>query len=318
MKPRGEFGLIEFIKGHFNQPEGVIGIGDDCAVVPSGDGELLFSTDLLVEGVHFLRHKSSPEDVGWKAAAVNLSDIAAMGGIPVATFLSIALPKEAQGEWVERFIKGYEEISRRYNVPLLGGDTTSSLRDIVINVGVLGRASSGRCIKRNGALVGHSIYVTGNLGDSAAGLQAILNDWEKTPAVTSLINSHMRPTPKLQEGYALMNTGLIGAMMDISDGIASDLNHILKASEVGAQVSMDKIPMSNDLKSICKIHELDPYALAVGGGEDYELLFTAPECIEECVDFPVYKIGEIVENKTFRWLKDGIDTDFNIDGFNHF
>jgi thiamine-monophosphate kinase len=286
--------------------------------VPSGEGELLFSTDLLVEGVHFLRYKSSPEDVGWKAAAVNLSDIAAMGGTPVATFLSIALPKEAQGEWVERFIKGYEKISRRYNVPLLGGDTTSSLRDIVINVGVLGRAPSGRCIKRNGALAGHSIYVTGNLGDSAAGLQAILNDWEMTPAVTSLINSHMKPTPRLREGYALMNTGLIGAMMDISDGIASDLNHILRASEVGAQVSLDKIPMSDDLKSICKIYELDPYALAVGGGEDYELLFTAPECIEECVDFPVYKIGEIVENNTFRWLKDGIDTDFNIDGFNHF
>ena len=118
---KGEFELIGHIKDMFRVPSEVYGIGDDCAIIPAGEGELLFSTDLLIEGVHFLRKESSPEDVGWKAAAVNLSDIAAMGGNPVATFLSIALPKDAQGDWAERFIEGYARISRLYDVPLLGG-----------------------------------------------------------------------------------------------------------------------------------------------------------------------------------------------------
>lgn len=318
IRKSGEFGFIDYIRTFFEVPEKVLGIGDDCAILPSGEGELLYSTDMLLEGVHFLRDSASPEDIGWKSLAVNLSDIAAMGGVPEATFLSIALPKDAQGDWAERFIAGYAELSKRFNIPLLGGDTTSSLHDIAVNVGVLGRAPCGKSVRRSGALVGHAIFVTGFLGDSAAGLQAILNGWEKTPVVTSLISSHIKPTPRLHEGYALMNTGLIGAMMDVSDGVASDLRHILEESGVGAQVFLDKIPMSDNLKFICNKYKLDSYALAVGGGEDYELLFTAPECIEECVDFPVYKIGEIIEENTFRWLKDGIDTDLNIKGFNHF
>ena len=184
MKSRGEFGFIDYIKANFPAQDGTIGIGDDCAVMTASEGELLFSTDLLMEGVHFLRSESSPEDVGWKAAAVNLSDIAAMGGIPVATFLSIALPKDAQGEWAERFIEGYTQISRTYDVPLLGGDTTSSLRDIAVNVGVLGRCPSGKRLMRSGAKVGETIYVTGPLGDSAGGLQAILKGIERTENVT--------------------------------------------------------------------------------------------------------------------------------------
>ena len=146
MSSRGEFGFIDFIKERFSCPEGMIGIGDDCAVMPCGEGELIYSTDMLMEGVHFLRNAASPEDIGWKSLAVNLSDIAAMGGTPVATFLSIALPKDAQGEWAERFIAGYAQLSHKFGVPLLGGDTTSSLRDIAINVGVLGRVPYGRSI----------------------------------------------------------------------------------------------------------------------------------------------------------------------------
>ncbi|WP_406043007.1 thiamine-phosphate kinase, partial [Succinimonas sp.] len=234
MSRRGEFGFIDFIRSNFPDPEGTTGIGDDCAVMPSGEGELLFSTDLLMEGVHFLRNESSPEDVGWKAAAVNLSDIAAMGGTPVATFLSIALPKDAQGEWADRFIEGYTDISRQFDVPLLGGDTTSSLRDIAVNVGVLGRCPSGRRLMRNGAKVGETIYVTGPLGDSAGGLQAILKGIERTEVVTRLIERHKRPVPRIEAGRILMESGKAGAMMDISDGIGSDLRHIMKASGVGA------------------------------------------------------------------------------------
>ena len=318
MKNRGEFGFIDMIRQHFDVPVGMLGIGDDCAVIPAGESEFIYSTDMLMEGVHFLRDAASPEDIGWKSLAVNLSDIAAMGGTPTATFLSIALPKDVQGEWAERFIAGYAELSRQFNVPLLGGDTTSSLRDIAINVGVLGRAPLGKSVKRNGASVGHGIYVTGNLGDSAGGLQAILNNWDKTQEVESLIQSHIKPMPRIDEGQALMNTGLIRAMMDISDGIASDLRHILKASGVGAEVHLDRIPTSNNLKWVCDKYKKNAYALAVGGGEDYELLFTAPVGIEDLVDFPIYRIGEVVPGNSLIWMENGNAVDFDVQGFNHF
>ena len=315
---RGEFGFIDMIRQRFNVPVGMMGIGDDCAVIPAGKSEFIYSTDMLMEGVHFLRDVASPEDIGWKSLAVNLSDIAAMGGTPSATFLSIALPKDVQGEWAERFIEGYAELSKRLNVSLLGGDTTSSLRDIAINVGVLGRVPPGKSVKRSGASVGHGIYVTGNLGDSAGGLQAILNNWDKTQEVESLIQSHIKPMPRIEEGQALMNTELIGAMMDISDGIASDLRHIMKASGVGAEVHLDRIPMSYNLKWACEKYGKNAYALAAGGGEDYELLFTAPADIEDLVDFPIYRIGEVVPGNSLTWLENGNAVDFDVQGFNHF
>ena len=315
---RGEFGFIDMIRQRFDVPVGMMGIGDDCAVIPAGKSEFIYSTDMLMEGVHFLRDVASPEDIGWKSLAVNLSDIAAMGGTPSATFLSIALPKDVQGEWAERFIEGYAELSKRLNVPLLGGDTTSSLRDIAINVGVLGRVPPGKSVKRSGASVGHGIYVTGNLGDSAGGLQAILNNWDKTQEVESLIQSHIKPMPRIEEGQALMNTELIGAMMDISDGIASDLRNIMKASGVGAEVHLDRIPMSYNLKWACEKYGKNAYVLAAGGGEDYELLFTAPADIEYLVDFPIYRIGDIVPDNSLTWLENGCPVDFDIKGFSHF
>ena len=318
MSQRGEFGFIDYIKANFPVQEGTIGIGDDCAVMPAGEGELLFSTDLLMEGVHFLRNESSPEDVGWKAAAVNLSDIAAMGGTPVATFLSIALPKEAQGEWAERFIEGYTDISRRYGVPLLGGDTTSSLRDIAVNVGVLGRCPSGKRLMRTGAKVGETIYVTGPLGDSAGGLQAILKGIDRTEETDVLIGRHKRPVPRIDAGKVLMESGKVGAMMDISDGIASDLRHIMKASGVGAIVALDRLPYSEQLHSVCAEHGWDRFELATSGGEDFELLFTGPEGLENVMDIKVYPIGRIVQGNDLTWTLDGKKADFDFNGYKHF
>jgi thiamine-monophosphate kinase len=280
--------------------------------------EILFSTDLLMEGVHFLREESSPEDVGWKAAAVNLSDIAAMGGSPVATFLSIALPKDAQGEWAEKFIAGYAQISRQYNVPLLGGDTTSSLRDIAINVGVMGKCPAGKALCRDGARVGDTVYVTGPLGDSAGGLQVILKGIERGTKESVLVERHKRPVPRVVEGKALRETGLVGAMMDISDGIASDLRHILKASGVGAEVDLAKLPISEELASTCKKYGWDAFELAAGGGEDFELLFTAPAEIASMLDFPVYPIGKIVAGNELLWMHNGAESDFEAMGYKHF
>lgn len=315
-----EFGLIDFIKSHTTAPDGVVGIGDDCAVIGGAERDTLISTDLVVEGVHFLRSKASPEAVGWKSAAVNLSDIAAMGGEPTATFLSIALPSDAQGEWAERFVEGYAEISRLFGVPLLGGDTTSSLRDIAINVGVMGSCERGKALLRSGARLGDAIFVTGTLGDSGAGLKAMLADLDNSrEEVYYVVSRHLRPTPRIKEGLALSRTGIVGAMMDISDGIASDLRHILQASGVGAEVELQSLPISPALEHICQREGWDKYALATSAGEDYELLLTAPEEIAQMVDFPLHKIGKIVDgNADIRWLKEGKEIEFNTKGFTHF
>lgn len=318
MSTRGEFGFIDFIKGHFPCPDGICGIGDDCAVIPSSEGDLLFSTDLLMEGVHFLRDESSPEDVGWKAAAVNISDIAAMGGIPVATFLSIALPEDAQGEWAERFMEGYAQISRRYDVPLLGGDTTSSLRDIAVNVGILGRCQAGKCLMRSSAKVGETIYVTGPLGDSAGGLQVILKGLERSEEMNVLVNRHKRPVPRVREGQMLMESGRVSAMMDISDGIASDLRHIMKASGVGAVVALDRLPCSPELLSVCAGQGWDRYGLQTSGGEDFELLFTGPAGLEYELDFHIYPIGETVCGNALTWTVNEEPVDFDYNGYTHF
>ena len=318
MSSSGEFGFIDYINAVFPVPEGTVGIGDDCAVLPAGEGELLFSTDLLMEGVHFLRSESSPEDVGWKAAAVNLSDIAAMGGKPVATFLSIALPKDAQGEWAERFIEGYRQISSQYDVPLLGGDTTSSLRDIAVNVGILGRCQSGKRLMRSGAKVGETIYVTGPLGDSAAGLQAILKGIRRSEEVKTLIERHKRPLPRVDAGVILIQSGKVGAMMDISDGIASDMRHIMKASKVGAVIALDRLPLSSELISVCAEQGWDRYWLSTSGGEDFELIFTGPDGLENELDIKVYPVGKIVDGNELTWTVEGSAVDYDYMGYKHF
>lgn len=318
MSSSGEFGFIDYINAVFPVPEGTVGIGDDCAVLTAGEGELLFSTDLLMEGVHFLRSESSPEDVGWKAAAVNLSDIAAMGGKPVATFLSIALPKDAQGEWAERFIEGYRQISSQYDVPLLGGDTTSSLRDIAVNVGILGRCQSGKRLMRSGAKVGETIYVTGPLGDSAAGLQAILKGIRRSEEVKTLIERHKRPLPRVDAGVILIQSGKVGAMMDISDGIASDMRHIMKASKVGAVIALDRLPLSSELISVCAEQGWDRYWLSTSGGEDFELLFTGPDGLENELDIKVYPVGKIVDGNELTWTVEGSAVDYDYMGYKHF
>ena len=318
---KGEFGFIDYIKTHFAgvAESCLVGIGDDCAVIPVGEqGDIVVTTDMLVEGVHFLRSEATPEQVGHKAAAVNLSDIAAMGATPIATFLSVALPKDAQGEWAERFVEGYAAISKQWSVPLLGGDTTGSLRDVAINVGVMGRVESGRALLRSGARVGDTIFVTGPLGDSGAGLKAMLECTERTDEVEYLISRHHCPTPRLSEGRVLAATGLVGAMMDISDGIASDLRHILRASGVGAVVDLDLLPVSAQLEHVCSAERWDKFTLAASAGEDFELLFTAPAEIATLVDFPLYPIGRIVEGEGLEWRLGGAPIAFDKQGFTHF
>ena len=297
----GEFSLVELFKSASPAPEGVLGIGDDCAIIPQRDGyESLVSADMLVEGVHFLREAISPYDLGWKSAAVNVSDIAAMGGRPKASFLSLSLPSELDAGWIKEFAAGYLELSSKYGVALLGGDTTASLSGICINVTVYGECPAGAAVRRDAALPGDKICVTGTLGDSAAGL-AIVKGIGAPDSVTALWlkDRHFRPTPKVEAGLRLAATDGIGAMMDISDGLGSDLRHILTLSETGAVVDVNALPLSPQLRLFAENSGLDPLELALEGGEDYELLFTARPYAE--IPVPHTVIGEITGDGKLIW-----------------
>lgn len=313
MIPEGEFGLIERIRSRFETPAGITGIGDDCAVIPQNSGEdTLVSTDMLVEGVHFLLEGISPWQLGWKSAAVNISDIAAMGGSPVGSFLSFALPRDISPQWIDGFLDGYGSISREYGVPLLGGDTTASESGLCISVTVMGKCPAGQGRRRNAAKVGDMICVTGPLGDSAAGLRAILSGDTASDIAQLLVKRHCQPIPRVKEGLSLAGCGGVHAMMDISDGIGSDLRHILDESGVGAEVDVQAVPLSDELRTFCTERGLDALELAISGGEDYELLFTAEEGCNPGI--PFYRIGRITGESGIIWK--GGDRDYN--GFRHF
>jgi thiamine-monophosphate kinase len=311
----GEFGFIGRIRERFPAPEGVTGIGDDCAVIPQRDGrDTLVSTDMLIEGTHFLRDDIPPYRLGWKSAAVNVSDIAAMGGTPTATFLSVALPPGLEAGWTDEFLRGFADLSKRFGVALLGGDTTASPDRICINVAVLGECPAGTAHLRSAARPGDLVCVTGMLGDSAAGLKAILGGVERDADIQALIERHYLPLPRVTEGLRLAAAPGVHAMMDISDGIGSDLRHILDASGVGAEVFVEAIPLSPALERACARLGWDAAELAVCGGEDYELLFTVDPEAEKTLDVPHTVIGRILSGNGIRWSGNGR----SFSGFDHF
>ena len=321
---KGEFEIIERIRQIMEEvavPEkGSMGIGDDCAVIEAG-GQIIVSTDMLVEGSHFLFSDIDPYDLGWKSAAVNISDIAAMGGAPVGTFLSLGLPKGLSDEWIDAFSRGYRDLSLRYGAKLLGGDTTSSPLGVVINVTVTGRIPEGsRLLKRSAAKPGDLIAVGGNLGDSGGGLKLILGSAERGEDEQILIKRHYRPIPQISLGQQLAANGKTHAAMDISDGLAGDLMHILKASGVDARVHLDKLPISDELRRCSLRYGWDSALLAATAGEDYVLLFTAApdaELPEGCT-----VVGSILERQTeqanIQWMRNGNPLRESLSGFTHF
>lgn len=315
IKELGEFGLIEEISRSITPPPGILGIGDDCAVIPQLSGmETLVSSDMLIEGTHFLMDDISAYRLGWKSAAVNISDIAAMGGRCTGSFLSYALPQGMQKEWMEEFFRGYNEVSAIYGCPLLGGDTTSSPDCLCISVTVIGECPAGSSRKRSDAREGDLICVTGPLGDSAAGLQVILQGCERDEDAQTLIERHYLPRPRIREGMAIAATEGAHAMMDISDGIGSDLRHILKASGCGAEIDTASIPMSEELKRKCSALGWDALKLAISGGEDFELLFTISEEAEKTLDIEHFVIGRISSGSELIWK----GSDNNYTGYSHF
>ena len=291
MRMYGEFDFIESISKMFSSMpnNGFEGIGDDCAVLPIGDDEaLVFTSDMLNEGVHFLTDKSTPFQIGYKSLMVNISDVAAMGAKPAATLLSLALPKDKFGEWSAEFMRGYKKASKKYGVKLVGGDTVGSKSGVCISVTAIGRAPMANIKRRSAAKVGEIIMVTGKLGASAAGLRDVLAG----KLSTRNAKLHLMPEARVKEGVWLGAQPEVHAMMDISDGIASDLQHIIDQSKKGAIISEQNIPVARGAS----------FRDAMCGGEDYELLFTVDkhkvdeltQRFEELFGKPLYKIGRIV------------------------
>ena len=289
MRMYGEFDFIGDIREMFAKlpKNGFEGIGDDCAVLPMGDEALVFTSDMLNEGIHFLTDKSSAFQIGYKSLMVNISDVAAMGAKPVATLLSLALPEELFGEWSKEFMRGYHKASKKYGVKLVGGDTTKSESGVCISVTAIGRAPLANIKRRSAAKVGDVVMVTGKLGASAAGLRDVLAGELKTRNA----KTHLMPEAHVLEGEWLGTQECVHAMCDVSDGVASDLQHILDESKKSAIVS--ELP-------IVKGATWDD---AFGGGEDYKLLFTVErrkadelsQQFESKFGRPLYKIGRIVK-----------------------
>jgi thiamine-monophosphate kinase len=269
----GEFGLIERIRRMTPTARGVrIGIGDDCAWVNHTAGSSLITADLLIEGVHFDLKWTSLFALGYKSLAVNLSDIAAMGGVPAYAIVSLGIPAKFTSQQVDEFYRGFNSLARKCQVALIGGDTNISPM-LIVSVCLIG-APPARPVRRSGAKAGEDIYVTGTLGDSALGLEQLRNKSRpaNSVAVRQLLARHHQPTPRLTAGALLAREKLATAMIDVSDGLLQDLGHICKASNTGAVIWHEQLPLSAAFRALAGKNRT---RFALGGGEDYELLFCA-------------------------------------------
>ena len=329
VKNVGEFGLISRLTSGAKQGSGVVtGIGDDAAVTALTPGmQLLTSTDMLLEDVHFRRRWHDPYRLGRKSLAVNISDIAAMGGIPRWALLSLAIPADVSLDFLDLFTAGFLSLAEEQGVSLVGGDTCASRSGLVISVTIMGEQFPKQILRRSGARPGDEIWVTGTLGDAAAGLKLL----ERQPPLYGdeekvLVARLLDPAPRTAAGRALATSGLVTAMIDVSDGVLSDFGHIAELSKVGGTIQLGRIPLSNAFlaDSRSSLSALQP--LALSGGEDYELCFTAPPDHREKIDYLMKKcgvqvtpVGIVTNSKEVVVVNpDGSRYDVPNCGFNHF
>ncbi len=305
----GEDELIEAIRRVVSDdhPGVVLGIGDDAALVAPGAGEAVLTTDMLVEGVHFERGSIPPRDLGAKAIVVNVSDVAAMAGSPRYALVSLALPPEVDAAWVVELAAGMRAACDEHAMALVGGDTNRA-PVVTISVTVVGEVAPGRAVRRSGARVGDAIVVTGELGGAAGGLALSRAHPARIAAALSepwgraLADALARPVARVGEARTLAEAGAT-AMMDLSDGLAKDLARLCRASGVGARVELARVPVTAALREGAGTLGVDPLALALGGGEDYELLATLPPgsvaaargALRERFGVPLAEIGTVVE-----------------------
>lgn len=304
------------------------GVGDDCAIIDTGAGRIAVTCDMMALGTHFLPD-ADPEDVGYKALAVNLSDLAAAGAVPRAFFLSIGLPRRDDG-WLADFSRGLMKIARESGCALLGGDTTRTPEvqgrhaPVTISITAMGDLPAGMGLTRKGAKPGDDIWVSGTVGDAYAALKCRWGAWSVMPDLEPELFARMdRPTPRIALGQALL--GAASAAADISDGLLADLGHILERSGVSAEIEWEKIPTSVALQSMTPARQ---HEAALAGGDDYELIFTAPPSSAERIyeagllsGTPVTRIGRVIE-RTSRAVTvrtpDGRPVLLVTEGFDHF
>lgn len=316
----GEFGFIDKIAASQRSSElgKAIGIGDDCAVIPAREGySYVITSDMLIEGKHFLAERITPWELGYKSLGVSLSDIAAMGATPLYSFLSISLPPYLTTEWADSFLEGYNS----FGIPLLGGDTTSAREGtMAISVTVIGECKNENIKYRSGANAGDYIVVTGELGSSAAGFKALgAEGWETLKA------THHLPHIDIKEGIWLGSRSEVTAMMDISDGVSSDIRHICRKSSCGANIAIEKLPINDMCIKFCTENSIEVAELALSGGEDYKLLLTVQKegfaslerDFEQEFGKKLFKIGEIEETKKIRYANKGKEVAIKT-GFTHF
>jgi thiamine-monophosphate kinase len=300
----GEFGLIDRIRKWTTSTDPALlqGIGDDVAVIEMRNKILLVTTDILIEGIHFNRSWIDSYRLGKKALIINLSDIAAMGGIPKYFLISLGVPKNLSLPFVSSFYRGLKEEAKRFHIDLIGGDTSLSPK-IVVNICLIGEGKKGDLLFRRGAKVGDDLFVSGTLGDAALGLK-ILQKEGATGRPKGLIGRHLSPTPRIKLGQALARHHLATAMIDVSDGLLIDTTHLLEENGVGARIWEDRIPLSRSYRKWIHSYSKNPYQIALTGGEDYELLFAAsPEIRKRISDLssvlkiPITWIGEILPQR---------------------
>jgi thiamine-monophosphate kinase len=295
--PLPEKALIRRIRSQANTGSAVVaGIGDDCSVLrlPKGH-EVLITTDFSLEGVHFRREWHPPESVGHRCLTRGLSDIAAMGGVPRAAFVSLALPRNLQQNWVDRFLAGFLKLAQQFSVSLAGGDTAQSPAGVLADIVVLGSVPCGESILRSGARPGDNLYVTGFLGEAAGALERMFQ-YPKRRLDPKLYPRHFFPLPRIEVGSFLRKNRLATAMIDLSDGLSTDLSHICEESGVGAELITEAIPRGSIGNPFQEVN----LRWALHGGDDYELLFTAPSRVQmpkKIAGVPVTRIGQITRGK---------------------
>ncbi len=290
-----------------------VGIGDDCAVLrlPRGH-EVLVTTDFSLEGVHFRRQWHRAEAVGHRCLTRGLSDIAAMGGEPLAVFLSLALPSNLEQRWADEFISGLLKLASRFKVPLAGGDIAQSPAGALADIMVMGSVPRGKAILRSGASAGDRIYVTGSLGGSAATL-ALLRQGRNLR--TRDYPQHFEPTPRIEIGRVLREKKLATAMVDLSDGLSVDVRHICEESEVGAKIDARTLPLAQ-IGTARRVVDED---FALHGGEDYELLFTARKGVPpKIAGVSITCIGEITRGRRVVLVRGGRERELKPRGWEHF
>ena len=328
----GEFGLIARIKNSWpsSSPQVIQGIGDDAAVSSLGPGNDLVSTvDLLIEDVHFDLSFIDAYPLGRKSLAVNLSDLAAMGAAPRWLLISLALPSHLGVDFTDQFFAGMRAAAQPHGVSLIGGDTSSSPDRLFISLTLLGEGKKESLVFRRGAKPGDDLYVTGTLGDSLLGLHWARSLKGRAPSQEEkfLLERHLDPTPRLREGQVLAERRLARAMIDISDGLLSDLHHICEESQVGALIWADRIPQSPAFRSLVPASPGEEWKWALKGGEDYELLFSAPpEKAEELAalgkDWPcgITRIGRVEPQSHGVVVRDekGLVDPSSLKGYDHF